>query len=134
MLNLSPVRSLQEIVGIGPVLAETLSDLGFKHDIDLLAFPEKGLSGHLAQVDGLNASMIVESILPQARILRLPGSSGSLAHALVDDGFHQYSDFLGNQTARIAKIISDTGSQNGQARDSCLACEAKRGNVRSRFR
>lgn len=126
MLNLSPPRPLQEIVGIGPVLAEGLSDLGFKHDIDLLAFPETVLMGHLAQIDGLNASVIADSLLPQARILRLPGSSGSLAHALMNDGFRQYSDFLGNQTVRIAQVISDISdarSQDDQARASNLACE-----------
>lgn len=123
MLKLNPLRPLQEIVGIGPMLAGKLSNLGFKHDIDLLAFPETMLSRHLAQIDGLSASMIVGSILPQARILRLPGSSGSLAHALVNNGFRQYSDFLGDQTARITQVISDTGSHDDHDLDSHLACE-----------
>lgn len=105
MLHISPARPLQEIVGIGPVLANRLLELGFEHDVDVLALPEATLIGQLAQVDGLSCSIIQDSLLPQARILRLPGSSGSLAHALVNDGFRHYSDFLGNQTARIKRIV-----------------------------
>ena len=138
MLNLNVNCRLEEIFGIGPVFSGALENLGFSFDIDLLTLPENSLISHISQIDGLSASMLAHSILPQARFLRLPGVDGEIADALLDAGYLRYSDFLGVQTSTIERVISKAKGKVDSINNSSLACEllltavqlAVTGNVR----
>lgn len=123
MLNLNEPQPVEEIIGIGPVFGQELDSMGFKHDIDLLAFPEAALVHDIAQIDGLSASMIQSSVLPQARLLRLPGSNGTIANLFLEAGFRKYSDFLGVRISKIKSIISKVNVDDSDDQQTIFASE-----------
>ena len=78
----APIHPVTEIQGIGGGLAAQLADRGILFDIDLLQLAPHWQAQMLADVSGLTYDGLIESVLPQAALLRLPGMTGQMAEGI----------------------------------------------------
>ncbi|WP_286261855.1 hypothetical protein [Thalassotalea atypica] len=123
MLKLNDRVLVENISGIGPVFADEMSKLGYIHAVDLLASEESQLIATLSKIDGLSEFNLEHSILPQARMLRLPHCTEAIADALVEAAYHRYSDFLSVNISNIHTIVSDALGEEKNNSNLILAHE-----------
>jgi hypothetical protein len=93
---------INELEGIGPVLAERLAQHGVIRTEDLLALPASSVVAWLQDITGITANGLVNSFIPQARFLRLPDMTAQFAEGLAASGYRTYRDLVMPSAKRVA--------------------------------
>ncbi|MFX1480895.1 MAG: collagen binding domain-containing protein [Promethearchaeota archaeon] len=102
-----PILSLE---GIDEALEEKLKSFRISVSEDLLAFPEQQIVNLLSNIEGLTKDTIINSLLPQARYMRIEGLSNQIIKDLIKLNNRSYQDLVITQTDIILNEFKDSVS------------------------
>ena len=122
----SPPRvDIEQLHGVGPALATEMRGYGFASTLDLLRFTPPRTGAVLAQIAGISEIMVLSSLIPQARLFRLPHMTESRVDRLLDESAMKIAHIAWLDDDRLDDLLGGPSPDElRDIREAALRCHA----------
>jgi len=111
VMSENKLHSVQELQGVGPVIAKKLEERSFCHAEEILSMRNQDLETWAEVIKGLSADKLRNEIIPQARMLLLDGMNGQIAEGLVRSGIKTLRDLVDLDAKTIVSRLEERAKE-----------------------